>query len=89
MHARLLGIFQRKNWQSFLADKRIRNYKTALGNRDVCDTQALGMTAWILHHDRHNRSVIRDIPEFDELLATYLMGHLAEDLNRAGTPLQN
>jgi glutamate synthase (NADPH/NADH) large chain len=83
-----LGHFSEEELAILLADKRIRNYKTALAKRDVCDTQALGMTAWILYHDRRNRSVMADIPEFDELLATYLMGHLAEDLARAGTPLQ-
>ena len=82
-----LGHFSDQELAILLADKRLRDYKQALSQRDVCDTKALGMTAWIIHHDRHNHSVMETIPDFEQLLATYLTGHLAEDLSRPGRPL--
>jgi glutamate synthase (NADPH/NADH) large chain len=82
-----LGHFSDEELAVLLADKRIRDYKTALASRDVTDTQALGMTAWIIAHDRLNHTVMTDILDFDQLLATYLTGHLAEDLSLAAAAI--
>ena len=74
-----LGHFSDEELAILLSDKRIRDYKTTLAHRDIYAIQALGMTAWILYNDRYNHERMKDIPDFDQLLATYLMDALAED----------
>ncbi len=52
-----------------LAEKRLRDYKTALIRRDVQSINSLGSTAWIIEQDRVNREALKDVPPVSESLA--------------------
>ena len=52
-----------------ISDKRMRDYKTALGLRNVRLADGFGTFAWIAHQDRINEERLGSIPSLDELFA--------------------
>ncbi|MCH2175450.1 MAG: glutamate synthase-related protein [Lentisphaeria bacterium] len=81
-----LGKFDDREIAVLLANKRINDYKEALSLRDVFETEAMmGMSAWILHQDRTNREIMTEIPDFEEILATYLTRSLLENMYQQTT----
>ncbi len=56
-----------------LADKRIRDYKKSLTLRDAQSVYSLGSTAWIIAQDRLNNTAMEQLPDFEELIAKYLV----------------
>lgn len=57
---------------SLLAAKRLRDYKTALMNRDVQSIHSMGTTAWIMAQDRINQQALEGLTSVDEYLATHV-----------------
>lgn len=52
-----------------ISDKRIRDYKTALANRNNLLQESFGTHGWILMQDRANREAMGTIPDFEALFA--------------------
>ncbi len=53
-----------------ISDKRIRDYKTALANRNNLLQESFGTHGWIIMQDRINREAMGTIPDFEALFAT-------------------
>ncbi|HAT87690.1 MAG TPA: hypothetical protein DCS30_18150 [Rhizobiales bacterium] len=53
-----------------VSDKRMRDYKTALSNRNVRLMDSIGTYGWILLQDRLNRAAMGDLPDYEALLAS-------------------
>ncbi len=52
-----------------VSDKRMKDYKTALSNRNVRLMDSIGTYGWILLQDRLNRNAMGDLPDFEALFA--------------------
>ncbi len=52
-----------------VSDKRMRDYKTALSNRNVRLMDSIGTYGWILMQDRLNRDAMGELPDFEALFA--------------------
>lgn len=52
-----------------VSDKRMRDYKTALSNRNVRLMDSIGTYGWILMQDRLNRAAMGELPDFEALFA--------------------
>ncbi|WP_373236488.1 glutamate synthase-related protein [Cohaesibacter celericrescens] len=53
-----------------VSDKRMRDYKTALSNRNVRLMDSIGTYGWILLQDRLNRAAMGTLPDFEALFAS-------------------
>jgi glutamate synthase (NADPH/NADH) large chain len=53
-----------------VSDKRMRDYKTALSNRNVRLMDSIGTYGWILLQDRLNRAAMGDLPDYEALFAS-------------------
>ena len=53
-----------------VSDKRMKDYKTALSNRNVRLMDSIGTYGWILLQDRLNRAAMGDLPDFEALFAS-------------------
>ncbi|WP_321338334.1 glutamate synthase-related protein [Breoghania sp.] len=53
-----------------VSDKRMRDYKTALSNRNVRLMDSIGTYGWILLQDRLNRAAMGELPDFEALFAS-------------------
>jgi glutamate synthase (NADPH/NADH) large chain len=53
-----------------VSDKRMKDYKTALSNRNVRLMDSIGTYGWILLQDRLNRAAMGDLPDYEALFAT-------------------
>ncbi len=62
---------------TLVADKRLRDFKTALSMRNILNMDSPGTYSWILHQDRKNRASLGTIPSFDELFAQNALPDLA------------
>ena len=54
-----------------LADKRLKDYKQALIQRDVQSFYSIGSTAWIIEQDKINREAMADIPCVEKYLGDH------------------
>ncbi|WP_172891542.1 glutamate synthase-related protein [Cohaesibacter sp. ES.047] len=52
-----------------VSDKRMKDYKTALSNRNVRLMDSIGTYGWILLQDRLNRAAMGELPDFEVLFA--------------------
>ncbi|MEM9206345.1 MAG: glutamate synthase-related protein [Pseudomonadota bacterium] len=52
-----------------VSDKRMKDYKTALSNRNVRLMDSIGTYGWIMLQDRTNRAAMGEIPDFETLFA--------------------
>ena len=52
-----------------VSDKRMKDYKTALSNRNVRLMDSIGTYGWILLQDRLNRKAMGELPDFESLFA--------------------
>ncbi|WP_257098553.1 glutamate synthase-related protein [Pseudovibrio flavus] len=72
-----LAAFARKALESYtdlqlavlISDKRMKDYKTALSNRNVRLMDNVGTHGWIILQDRLNAQAMGEIPDFEELFA--------------------
>ena len=53
-----------------VSDKRMKDYKTALSNRNVRLMDSIGTYGWILLQDRLNREAMGELPDFEALFAS-------------------
>jgi glutamate synthase (NADPH/NADH) large chain len=53
-----------------VSDKRMRDYKTALSNRNVRLMDSIGTYGWILLQDRLNRAAMGDLPDYEALFSS-------------------
>ncbi len=53
-----------------VSDKRMKDYKTALSNRNVRLMDSIGTYGWILMQDRLNREAMGTLPDFEALFAS-------------------
>lgn len=56
-----------------ISDKRLRDYKAALDQRNVLSMDSPGTYGWIIHLDRRNRDLIGRMPSFEEIFARLAM----------------
>jgi glutamate synthase (NADPH/NADH) large chain len=63
-----------------LADKRIKDYKTALINRAVQSIHSMGSTVWIIEQDRLNKQALAGIPCVEEYLASIISLEVAQGM---------
>ncbi|WP_068315410.1 glutamate synthase-related protein [Polycladidibacter hongkongensis] len=69
-HARkALESFGDEELAVMISDKRMKDYKTALSNRNVRLMDSIGTYGWILLQDRQNRQAMGEIPDFEMLFA--------------------
>ncbi|OYW58989.1 MAG: glutamate synthase large subunit [Rhizobiales bacterium 12-68-15] len=54
---------------ALVADKRLADYKNALGQRNVLSMDSPGTYGWILHQSARNRDSLGRIPSYEELFA--------------------
>ncbi|MBN9671741.1 glutamate synthase-related protein [Roseibium aggregatum] len=59
-----------------IADKRLRDYKTALARRNVLSMDSPGTYGWILHQNAKNREKVGKLPSFEELFARHSIADL-------------
>ncbi|WP_153769977.1 glutamate synthase-related protein [Labrenzia sp. CE80] len=59
-----------------IADKRLRDYKTALARRNVLSMDSPGTYGWILHQNAKNRDKVGRLPSFEELFARHSISDL-------------
>ncbi|PIE36731.1 MAG: glutamate synthase large subunit [Gammaproteobacteria bacterium] len=69
-----------------LAQKRVKDYKTALSHREVADTCALGTTAWIIDRDRDIHSALQHINSLEENLARHYLQVIANSIRQQHSP---
>jgi glutamate synthase (NADPH) large chain len=63
-----------------LADKRLRDYKTALVNRAVQSIYSPGSTVWIIDQDRQNRRVLAELPAVENYLADIVSLEIVQNM---------
>jgi glutamate synthase (NADPH/NADH) large chain len=63
-----------------LADKRIRDYKTALINRAVQSIHSMGSTVWIIEQDRLNKQALAGVPCVEQHLANVVSLEVAQEM---------
>ena len=63
------GNYNDEQLACLLADKRLKDYKTALTERGVQSIYSIGSTSWIIQQDKSNRKALAEIPSIDEFLA--------------------
>ncbi len=54
---------------ALVADKRLRDYKSALALRNVLSVDSPGSYGWILHQGSKNIAVLQHLPSYEELFA--------------------
>ncbi|KZM49092.1 glutamate synthase-related protein [Labrenzia sp. OB1] len=59
-----------------IADKRLRDYKTALACRNVLSIDSPGTYGWILYQNAKNREKVGRLPSFEELFARHSISDL-------------
>jgi len=64
---------------ALLADKRLRDYKTALINRSVQSINSMGSTVWIVEQSQVNCAALTNIPPVAKHLASLVGLELAQD----------
>ena len=74
----VLGDYDDATLATFLAAKRLEDYKTSLALREVSDTQAFGTTVWIIHRDRINRLALSEHESIESKMAKFNTGVIAE-----------
>lgn len=65
----ILAIYNDHALSCLIANKRLSDYKTALTEREVWDTRALGTSAWVIERDRINHSELEQYPSLQEQTA--------------------
>jgi len=75
-----LGQYSENELAVLLAQKRVKDYKTALSNREVADTCALGSTTWIIDRDRDINNALQKFSSLEEKLAKHYMQVLTENI---------
>ncbi|WP_305908348.1 glutamate synthase-related protein [Methylomarinum sp. Ch1-1] len=65
---------------ALLAEKRLKDYKTALIRRDVQSIYSLGSTAWIIEQDKINRTALKDVPSVEKNLATLASQGIVQEM---------
>lgn len=69
-HARsVLQTYGDPELAALVADKRLRDYKAALSQRNVLSMDSPGIYGWILYQSTRNRSVLQRLPSYEELFA--------------------
>ncbi|WP_310618896.1 glutamate synthase-related protein [Flexibacterium corallicola] len=64
-----LETFSDHDLAVMISDKRMKDYKTALANRNVRLMDNIGTHGWIILQDRLNTKAMGEIPDFEELFA--------------------
>ncbi|MEM1370894.1 MAG: glutamate synthase-related protein, partial [Pseudomonadota bacterium] len=64
-----LGAYDDEQLAALVADKRLRDYKSALSRRDARSLDGFGTDGWILWQSKRNRDVLGAIPSDEELFA--------------------
>jgi glutamate synthase (NADPH/NADH) large chain len=72
--------YQDHQLASWLAEKRLGDYKTALSNRDVQSIYSLGTTAWIIEQDKVNQQALKGLTSVDEYLANQISLEIVESM---------
>ncbi|MCV6576918.1 MAG: glutamate synthase-related protein [Cohaesibacter sp.] len=65
-----LATYSDEQLAVMVSDKRMRDYKTALSNRNVRLMDSIGTYGWILLQDRLNRAAMGDLPDYEALFAS-------------------
>jgi glutamate synthase (NADPH/NADH) large chain len=69
---------------ALIAAKRLADYKTALGKRNIRAIDAPASYGWILDQDRRNVAILGRLPDFEELFARAALPDLAAAVGKLG-----
>ncbi|MEM9604343.1 MAG: glutamate synthase-related protein [Pseudomonadota bacterium] len=73
-HARAaLATYDQTQLAVLIADKRLRDFTTALRQRSVRSVDSPATYGWILHQQQSNRAKLDRIPDFEELFAGHAL----------------